>query len=85
MFYLLLPLLESRQSFISHLKSRDIQSVFHYLPLYFSDMGYKFGGKQGGCLVTEDVSNRLLRLSFYQDMNVSDLEYVVSAGQESLP
>jgi dTDP-4-amino-4,6-dideoxygalactose transaminase len=77
MFYLLLPSLEQRQSLIEHLKARGILSVFHYLPLHLSDMGRKFGGLPGDCPVTEDVSDRLVRLPFYNDMTESEQGQVV--------
>jgi dTDP-4-amino-4,6-dideoxygalactose transaminase len=68
MFHLLLPTLEGRHALINHLKSRGILSVFHYLPLHLSDMGRKFGGQPGDCPITEDISDRLLRLPFYNDL-----------------
>ena len=73
MFYLLMPSLEKRTAFINHLKENGIVAVFHYLPLHLSDMGKKFGGKEGDCPVTEDVSGRLVRLPFYNDLSVVDL------------
>ena len=79
MFYLLMPSLEKRQALIAHLKAQDIISAFHYLPLHLSEMGQKFGGKEGDCLVTEDVSDRLLRLPFYNDLTEADLARVVTA------
>lgn len=79
MFYMLMPSLEIRQSLIAHLKAREIISVFHYVPLHLSTMGRKFGGKQGDCPVTEDISDRLLRLPFYNDLTESDLDRVVEA------
>jgi dTDP-4-amino-4,6-dideoxygalactose transaminase len=79
MFYLLLPSLEDRQALIEHLKNLGILSVFHYLPLHLSDMGRQFGGQEGDCPVTEDVSDRLLRLPFYNDLTESDQAYVVDA------
>lgn len=82
MFYLLLPTLEVRQALIDHLKSQSILSVFHYLPLHLSDMGKEFGGKEGDCPVTENVSDRLLRLPFYNDLDETDLSTVVSAIRE---
>jgi len=78
MFYLLLPTLEDRQALIAHLKALGITSPFHYLPLHLSDKGQEFGGKAGDCPVTEDVSDRLLRLPFYNDLTEADLERVVS-------
>ncbi|HLO47184.1 MAG TPA: dTDP-4-amino-4,6-dideoxygalactose transaminase [Kamptonema sp.] len=79
MFYLLMPSLEKRQALIAHLKAQNIISAFHYLPLHLSDMGRKFGGKEGDCPVTEDVSDRLLRLPFYNDLTETDLARVVAA------
>ncbi|MGD8751991.1 MAG: DegT/DnrJ/EryC1/StrS family aminotransferase, partial [Anaerolineales bacterium] len=52
-------------------------SVFHYLPLHLSDMGKKFDGKKGDCPVTEDISDRLLRLPFYNGLSDDELEHVV--------
>ncbi len=79
MFYLLMPSLEQRQALIAHLKAQDILSVFHYLPLHLSDMGRRFGGKEGGCPVTEEVSDRLLRLPFYNDLTREDQWQVIEA------
>lgn len=79
MFYLLLPSLEQRQALIEHLKGHGILSVFHYLPLHLSDMGRKFGGQPGDCPVTEDVSDRLLRLPFYNDLTEADQTSVCAA------
>lgn len=79
MFYLLLPSLEARQDLIRHLKTRGILSVFHYLPLHLSEMGEKFGGKKGDCPVTEQLSDRLLRLPFYNSFNDGEQRQVIEA------
>ena len=81
MFYLLMPSLPARQGLIEHLKGRGILGVFHYLPLHLSDMGRRYGGKPGDCPVTEDVSDRLLRLPFYNDLSEGDQGRVVEAIQ----
>ncbi len=77
MYYLLLPSLEERKRLIAFLKERGILSVFHYLPLHLSDMGRGFGGVQGQCPVTEDVSDRLLRLPFYNSLETEQQMRVV--------
>ena len=79
MFYLVLPSLQARQTFIAHLNAREISSVFHYLPLHLSRMGQKFGGKKGDCPVTEEVSDRLVRLPFYNDLTEAEQMRVVAA------
>ena len=79
MFYLLLPSTERRNALISHLKARNILSVFHYVPLHTSEMGQRFGGRPGDCPVTESVSDRLLRLPFYNDLAEDEQMSVVEA------
>jgi dTDP-4-amino-4,6-dideoxygalactose transaminase len=82
MYYLLLPSLEQRSALIAHLRRRGILAVFHYLPLHLSQMGRAFGGKAGDCPVTEDLSDRLLRLPFYNDLSLEDQGVVIDAIRE---
>ena len=82
MYYLLFPSLERRQAFISYLNSHDINSVFHYQSLHLSTMGRRFGGKEGDCPVTEDVSDRLVRLPFYNDLTEEEQSFVVDRIKE---
>jgi dTDP-4-amino-4,6-dideoxygalactose transaminase len=85
MYYLLLPTLESRQAFISTLREKGIYSVFHYLPLHLSEMGMKFGGKPGDCPVTETVSDRLVRLPFYNTLTQEEQERVLETILQFTP
>lgn len=78
MFHILLPSLALRQSLIAHLRNLRILSVFHYLPLHTSEMGVRLGGKPGDCPVTEDASDRLLRLPFYNDLTDDDQDRVIA-------
>ena len=79
MYYILLRSLEDRQALIGLLGKRGILSVFHYLPLHLSEMGRRFGGRPGQCPVTESVSDRLLRLPFYNNLTGSEQSEVVEA------
>jgi dTDP-4-amino-4,6-dideoxygalactose transaminase len=56
--------------------------VFHYLPLHLSDMGRRVGGRPGQCPVTEDVSDRLVRLPFFTAMSAAEQEEVIAAVTE---
>jgi len=83
MFYVLLPSLAARQSLMAHLKSRGIASMFHYVPLHSSQMGTRVAGAAAAdCPVTTDVSNRLLRLPFYNDLSENDQGRVIDAIHE---
>ena len=85
MFYLLLPSPAQRTALIAHLKRHGILSVFHYVPLHLSEMGRRFGGKAGDCPVTEEVSERLVRLPFYLDLTEAEQERVVATITEFVP
>lgn len=79
MFYMIMPSLAVRTAFIEHLRALGILSVFHYLPLHLSDMGRQFGGKEGDCPVTEDISDRLVRLPMYNDLTEDEQMRVIHA------
>lgn len=79
LFYLILPTAGARDRLIAHLRKRSIHSVFHYLPLHLSAMGKRFGGRRGDCPVTEDLSGRLLRLPFFNDLTEAELRRICDA------
>jgi len=78
MFYLLIPA-GRRPAFIEHLKACGVQAVFHYLPLHLSPMGRKFGGVAGMCPVTEVISDELVRLPLFADLDDADQGRVIDA------
>ena len=82
MFYMLFPNLEARTKAIAHLKERGVQAVFHYLPLHLSPMGEKYGGKEGDCPVTEQISDQLIRLPFFTNMTEDEQKTVIAALKE---
>jgi len=52
-FELLLKDLDSRSAFIKHMKLKDVNCVFHYVPLHTSVIGQNIGRTQGNLTVTE--------------------------------
>lgn len=78
LFAILAPDLRIRQRFIAHMKERGIQTVFHYVPLHLSPVGRTFGEV---CLpVTEELSERLVRLPLYPELSSTQLGRVVQAA-----
>ena len=84
MYYMLLPSLDQRQAFLARLRARGILSVFHYLPLNLSEMGRRLGGMPGQCPVTEDISDRLIRLPFFNALTDLEQEEVIEAVVQEL-
>ncbi|KQR13018.1 MULTISPECIES: dTDP-4-amino-4,6-dideoxygalactose transaminase [Xanthomonas] len=65
MYYLLLPSLDVRTRFIAEMKQRDVQTVFHYIPLHSSPAGLAHGRRGSEMTVTDDISARLVRLPLW--------------------
>lgn len=81
-FYLLLPDLATRTRFIDHLRADEIQAVFHYVPLGTSPYGAQSSSQVDTCPVSHDVSERLVRLPLYPDLDESSLHHIVGAVRE---
>jgi dTDP-4-amino-4,6-dideoxygalactose transaminase len=84
LFYVLTPSLDVRTALIAAMRARQILIVFHYQPLHISDMGRLLGGYAGQCPVTEDVSDRLVRLPCYFQLRDDEQARVVDGLQEAL-
>jgi dTDP-4-amino-4,6-dideoxygalactose transaminase len=76
-FYLLMPTPTERTRLIQELKQKLIHAEAHYLPLHLSDMGRRLGGKPGDCPVAEDLSSRLVRLPFFNELTPRDQGRVI--------
>jgi dTDP-4-amino-4,6-dideoxygalactose transaminase len=67
-YWVLLQSLEARRQVIDQLQSFGIQTVFHYVPLHSSPAGRRFGRTAGSLAVTDDVSDRILRLPMWAEL-----------------
>ena len=81
-FYIINRSGEERDRLIQYLKSQQIGAVFHYVPLHSSPAGRQFGRVAGDMAVTDDLSERLLRLPVYYEMRDTDVIRVVSRIDE---
>ncbi len=79
MYYLKCRDLQERTAFIKYLKTKDILSVFHYVPLHSAPAGYKFGRFDGEDQFTTKESERLVRLPLYYGLTKSDQKRVIEA------
>ena len=82
MFYIKPADLDERTRLINYLKEREIQSVFHYIPLHLAPAGQKYGQFVGEDKYTTKESERLMRLPSYYAMRKSDTEMVIEAIKE---
>jgi dTDP-4-amino-4,6-dideoxygalactose transaminase len=79
MFYVLLPDRAMRDAVLAEMRQDGVQPTFHYIPLHSSDAGRRFSAWPTDCPVSDDISGRLLRLPFFNNLSVEDFERVVAS------
>lgn len=77
LFYILTKNSEIRSKLMAYLKSKGISSVFHYIPLHSSPAGLKYTKFVVSLKVTDDYSQKLVRLPLFYDMTIPQAERVV--------
>lgn len=78
MFYLITRSLSERTNLIRHLKSENIDGLFHYLSLHKSP--YFINQHDGRSLAESDrYSDQLVRLPLYYDMSEDNVQRVIDA------
>jgi dTDP-4-amino-4,6-dideoxygalactose transaminase len=76
MYYILLPDLEHRTAFIDKLRKVGITSVFHYIPLHSAPAGQSLGRSHGELNVTNEMSERLVRLPLWVGLEEQQAEVI---------
>ncbi len=72
-FYILTASEKERSYLIEYLQDRDINALFHYVPLHSSPAGRKFGRAYGNLQHTMDLSGRVLRLPLFYAMQDDEI------------
>ncbi|WED41881.1 dTDP-4-amino-4,6-dideoxygalactose transaminase [Legionella cardiaca] len=84
MYYLKLETSVKRELFIAKMKSKGIQTAFHYIPLHSSPAGLKYGRFSGEDIFTTSESEKLVRLPLWFNLSQSDAELVINGTIASL-
>jgi len=77
MFYIIVRSADERTKLTEYLKNREVFAVFHYVPLHSSPAGKRYGRVGCSMDITDDLSDRLLRLPMYYEMSDDDVNNVV--------
>ena len=78
LFFVLFPEGRLRDQAMAEMKAQGIQSVFHYVPLHSSPRGREAGGSKE-LPITDDSSQRLLRLPFFHEITAAQQTIVLRA------
>jgi dTDP-4-amino-4,6-dideoxygalactose transaminase len=77
MYYVLISPEIDRQMVLDEFKRNDIGSVFHYVPLHSSTAGLRHGRAHCDLKVTNQLSERLIRLPLWVGLSIEQQERVV--------
>ena len=83
MYYVLLPTPAHRTEFIAGMKERGVGAVFHYVPLHSAPAGLRYARAHGELKVTNDVSDRLVRLPLWVGLE-EHMDTLLAAADEVL-
>ncbi|MBR1930485.1 MAG: dTDP-4-amino-4,6-dideoxygalactose transaminase [Lachnospiraceae bacterium] len=76
MFYVKAADISERTELIDYLKTQDVLSVFHYIPLHTAPAGQRFGRFAGEDRYTTKESERLARLPMYYGLTLEQVDYI---------
>ena len=79
LFYVLMPDKPTRDTVMETMRQEGINPTFHYVPLHSSTGGRRFAARETDCPVTTDVSERLIRLPFFNGLTDTQIERVVAS------
>lgn len=77
MFYLKVKNLKIRAKLINYLKTNNIYSVFHYIPLHSSKAGKRFSRFSHSDIFTTKESEKLIRLPIYYTLKKKEVNKVI--------
>ena len=77
MYYILLPKQVPRDKLILDLKEKNINIVFHYVPLHSSPAGSKVSRASGEMKNTAYLSQRIIRLPLWVGLTHGEQDYIV--------
>lgn len=82
MYYIKVRDLEQRGDFINYMKTKDVLTVFHYVPLHTAPAGIKYGRFHGEDRYTTGESDRLVRLPMYYSLTEDDVNFICECVHE---
>ena len=68
-----------RNSFMRKLNNKGIQTLIHYpVPIHLQECYRYLGYKKGDYPITEKVSDRLVSIPIYPELNENEIKFIIS-------
>ena len=81
-FFIVASNVEQSRRLIQHLKSKKIDAIMHYVPLHSSKAGKQYARVSEHMRVTDEMSQRVIRLPLFYNMQEGEVERIVRAVRE---
>lgn len=81
LYYVVLSPDMDRSAVLSQMKAQRVNAVFHYVPLHTSPAGLRYARAHGALPVTEQYSERLVRLPMFMGLTDEQQDRVVAVLQ----
>lgn len=83
-FFVIFDKMENRELFLARLREKDVNAYIGYMPLHSSPMGRRFGYHPEDLPITEDASQRIVRLPFYTALADEGLDFCIASMRSVL-
>jgi len=77
MFYVLIPRALPQAELLAEMNRRNVNAIFHYVPLHSAPAGRRYGRTGSSMAVTDDHSARLVRLPLWVGMGAGTPRLVI--------
>ena len=84
MYYILLKDRKNRDKVIRYMKKKEINTIFHYVPLHSSPAGQLFSKSNKNLPITDNVSSCILRLPMWIGLTDDQIYKVTSSLKQAL-
>jgi len=84
MYSVILPEEVNRQAILSEMNDKNINAVFHYVPLHSSPAGKRFGRVSGSMQNTTLYSERIIRIPLWVEITNEQIQKVISIMTDAI-
>ncbi len=84
MYYIVFENLRKRTDFIDYMKQKNINPVFHYIPLHSSPAGLKYGRTPYEMPITDKIADTLVRLPMFYELSDDDMNFLLKTVRSFL-
>ncbi|KAB1155813.1 dTDP-4-amino-4,6-dideoxygalactose transaminase [Flavobacterium luteum] len=83
-FWVIFDTVENQQFFMAKLRDYKVSAYIGYLALHSAPKGLEYGYKESDLPITQDLTDRIVRMPFYTELGEQGLEYCMESMKKVL-